>query len=48
LLEKAIWEVLQKERFSVMPVGRIDGGARVVVAAVKQKLESSYEDAHTS
>jgi 3-isopropylmalate dehydrogenase len=48
LLEKAIWQALQEERFSVLPAGRIDGGAGVVVAAVKEELERSYGGAHIS
>ena len=48
LLEKAIWEALQKRRFAVTFGGRIDGGVRAAVGAIEEELERCYEIAHRS
>ena len=45
LLEKAIWQALEKERFSISPAGQVEKGAKVVVAALKEELERCYEAA---
>lgn len=43
LLEKAIWQALEKERFSISPAGQVEKGAMVVAAALKEELERCYE-----
>ena len=48
LLEKAIWEAIQKRRFAVTFGGRIDGGVRAAVGAIEEELERCYEIAHRS
>jgi isocitrate/isopropylmalate dehydrogenase len=45
LLEKAIWQALEKEHFSISPAGQVERGAKVVVAALKEELERCYEAA---
>lgn len=42
LLEKAIWQALEKERFSISTAGQVEKGAKVVVAALKEELERCY------
>ncbi len=47
-LEKAIWQALQKGRFKILQAGRIDGGAKVVVAAINEELDRCHEAAKKS
>jgi isocitrate/isopropylmalate dehydrogenase len=42
-VEKAVWHALQKGGLKILPGGRIDGGVKVAVAAIKEELECCYE-----
>ena len=41
LLEKAVGQALEKERFRVSSAGQVEGGARQVAVALKEELEYS-------
>jgi len=43
LLEKAVWQALEKERFRISSSGLVEGGHRPVATALKEELEGIYE-----
>ena len=40
LLEKAVRQALEKERFRISPTGQVEGGVRQVAMALKEEMES--------
>jgi len=39
LLEKAVRQALEKERFRISSAGQVEGGARRAAAAIREELE---------